>query len=183
MICNKERIECKCVFLTIFPKDVINRIFEYYVTYKETMDGILKNDIKVSLPHLFDYNNWNGPKILFACIRNGPTIVRDITDFIQNLYGKKRNWNRRAQILRFDPDYVGYQLDIVYDIYHMYNITMQIIDILHINPRGLTAPSLQYCLATGVHPERIEPFFFHGHFTDKAYSIILREIHGYKMDY
>ena len=183
MIRNTERMECKYVFFKTFPKDVINHIFEYHVTYKEIMDGILKNDIKVPQPDLFDYNNWNGPQLLFAYIRDGPTIVCDITKFIQNLYGKKRNWNRRAQILKFNPDYVGYYLELVFDIYHIYNISTQITDLLHINPRELMSPTLQYCLAIGVHPERIESFFFHGYFTDKAYSIILREIERYKIDY
>ena len=176
-------MECKCVFFKIFPIDVIHHIFEYDVSYKEIMDEILKKDIKVPFPDLYHFNNCNGPKLKFACIRTGPIIVRDITATIQNLYGKKQNWNRRAQIVKFNPDYIGNQLELVFDIYHVYTITLQINEFLHINPRGLMPPTLQNCLFMGLDPDKVNPYFRRGHFTDKAYSTFVREIQQYRLRY
>ena len=173
MIYNTKR---KQIFCKIFPQDIIDLIFEYDITYKEIMNAVLKKNINVPRPDLFHFNNWNGPEILSAYVRNGTTIICNLTENIQELYGKKRNWNRRAQIVEFYQDFIGHQLELVF--FDNFYVSMYITKFLHINHLGLMPHTLQHCLVTGNNCNAVNSFFFKGHFTDKTYSIILRDIHS-----
>ena len=174
MIYDTERIECKNIFFKIFPKDVINLIFDYHVTYKEMFDKILKMGIKIKVPELFYFNNWTGPRLLSARVVFSPTTFHDITKSIQELYGEKRNWNRRAHIVEFYEEFVGYNLRFTFEDYPTNYIIQTYIDtFVHVNPIYIMPPSLQNRLYLGQDTIHSVDSLFDGHFTDINYAKII----------
>ena len=183
MIYDAERMNCKRVFLKLFPLDIVNHIFEYHITYKDILNVILKKEIQLPQPELFYFNNWTGPVLLFAYVMDGSTIVCNITESIQELYGKKRNWHRRAHIVEFYQEFVGNNLKLVFEGYEEDTLTMSIHTFVHINPIFMMPPSLQHCLAVGDISIFTPSPLFTGHFTDKAYANILCELQRARHDW
>ena len=129
-------------------------------------------------PDLFYLNNWTGPILLFAYIVDGPTIICNITKSIQDLYGKKRNWNRRAHIVEFYQEFVGYNLKLIFEDYSTnYIIETYVHTFVHVNPIFVMPPSLQNRLYLEEDATHSADSSFDGHFTDINYAKIICEIH------
>ena len=176
---TKDTIKSKIILSKILPKEIIDIIFEYHITYKEIFDNLLKKDIKIMHPEFFFLNNWTGPKLLSAFIVNGDYLedschnVTDVTKMVQHLYGKKRNWGRRCNIVEFQKEYRGSYLALNY-IGHETSVMLFIGDVVVMN-YILTAPNslqrMMYC-----NHEYYPSELFHGHITDFNYHKIICEI-------
>lgn len=177
-----ERDLCKQLFSKLFPHDVIEIIFEYHIIYKEIFDEILRKDIKIANPDLFYVNNWTGPKLLFAYVLENKssvisepyTILADITLSTQELYGKRRNWNRRAHILEFYPEFVGHFLKLIFEGYEDDFFITIIHRFVHINRIFMMPPSLQEILYFD--DNGLDNELYSHEFTNQTYHRIIREI-------